>query len=102
MDEFVERFVAANVVGYADRVAAMVVTVPHERTLEAKLSAESPRHNFIDEHVVAKLEALRIPLSGQCDDVARPETTATQLAVNRLRQNGEGTCVTRPLGLAEG
>jgi hypothetical protein len=59
---------AAVSVWYAGRVAATVVTVPHEREVDAAVLAGSPRHNFIDRHVLDKLQSLQIPPSPACTD----------------------------------
>lgn len=59
---------AAINVWYSNRVAASIVIVPFDRRLETELLAKSPRHNFIDEAILKKLESLRIPPSGQCND----------------------------------
>jgi len=59
---------AAVSVWYAGRVAAAVVTVPHAREVDAAVFADSPRNNFIDGHVLAKLQSLRIPPSPACSD----------------------------------
>jgi hypothetical protein len=59
---------AAITVWYSNNVAAATVTVPLPNTVDPKVFAESPRHNFIDDHVLRKLEALRIPPAGLCND----------------------------------
>src|SRR5262245_17207379 len=59
---------AAVNVGYANLVAGAIVTVPYSNTIDSQVFAQAPRHNFIDDHVLRKLEALRIPPSGQCTD----------------------------------
>src|SRR5262249_27838063 len=59
---------AAVTATFAGRGGATVVTVPHDRTVDSRLFTESPRHNFSDEHVLKKLESLRIPPSPQCTD----------------------------------
>ncbi len=53
---------------YGSRVAIVQVTVPLEDEVDPKVFADSPRHNFIDELVLQKLEALRMPPSPQCAD----------------------------------
>ncbi|MBL8792878.1 MAG: DUF1553 domain-containing protein [Planctomycetia bacterium] len=60
---------AAIVVWYSDLVAASQITSPFAGSdrLEQQL-AQSPRHNYIDELVLAKLRALRIPPSGVSND----------------------------------
>jgi hypothetical protein len=58
---------AVNVL-FASKVATITVTSPFENTLDAAVFAKSPRHNFIDDHVLRKLELLRLPPSAQCTD----------------------------------
>jgi Protein of unknown function (DUF1553)/Protein of unknown function (DUF1549)/Bacterial Ig-like domain (group 2) len=55
-------------VWYANHVATAAVTVPRETAVDPKLYADSPRANFVDEHVLRKLEALHIPPAGPCTD----------------------------------
>jgi hypothetical protein len=57
---------AAMTVGFGTMVATMTVTVPHDRP--AVDFSASPRHNFIDDHVVRKLDELRLPASPLADD----------------------------------
>ncbi len=59
---------AAVNVGYSNLVASAVVSVPLPNTVDPRVFAQAPRHNFIDEHVLRKLEALHIPPSGLCSD----------------------------------
>jgi hypothetical protein len=59
---------AAITVIYSNLVASTRVASPFATPLDDKVFAQSPRHNFIDEHVLAKLQSLRIPPSGQCND----------------------------------
>ena len=59
---------AAITVGYGSRVAALTVSVPFPNTIAEADFANSPRHNFIDELVLAKLSALRLPPAGPCSD----------------------------------
>jgi hypothetical protein len=47
-------------------VTVVIVTAPHEQPVRPELLAK--RNNFIDEHVFAKLAALRIEPSDLCDD----------------------------------
>jgi hypothetical protein len=44
------------------------LTVPYANELEGDVFVSAPRRNFIDEAVLAKLQALRIPPSPRCDD----------------------------------
>ena len=56
-------------VWYMNLVAGGVVSVPlAECASITQVFAESPRHNFIDDHVLRKLEALRLPPAGPCTD----------------------------------
>jgi hypothetical protein len=58
---------AINVV-FKNRVAAMTIVSPFPHNyLEIEVK-KSPRYNFNDEHVLAKLSSLRLLPSGQCSD----------------------------------
>jgi Protein of unknown function (DUF1553)/Protein of unknown function (DUF1549) len=59
---------AAIVVLYSNQVALVRIASPFDNAIEPKVFARSPRHNFIDDLVLKKLEALRIPPSPQCSD----------------------------------
>lgn len=59
---------AAITVGFGTKVAALTVTAPFPNAVNADTFAKSPRHNFIDEHTLKKLELLRLPPSEQCSD----------------------------------
>ncbi|MCI0684257.1 MAG: DUF1553 domain-containing protein [Gemmataceae bacterium] len=59
---------AAISVAFANLVATMRVASPFAEPVDPKVFAQSPRHNFIDELVLKKLESLRIPPSPQCSD----------------------------------
>lgn len=59
---------AAVSVWYAGRVAAAVETVPFDRELDGVLFTDSPRHNFIDRHVLEKLQSLHVPPSPACNE----------------------------------
>lgn len=59
---------AAITVWYSNLVAANRITSPLPQAVAPKLFAEAPRHNFIDDHVLRKLESLRIPPSPPCTD----------------------------------
>ena len=59
---------AAITVGYANLVALSRITSPYANALDAKIFSTSPRNNFIDERVLKKLEALRLPPSPACTD----------------------------------
>jgi hypothetical protein len=59
---------AAVTVGFGTRVATLTVTSPYPNRVDAAMFAKSPRNNFVDEHVLKKLELLRLPPSGQCTD----------------------------------
>jgi hypothetical protein len=59
---------AAIKVWYLNYNAMAFVTVPYPNEVAAEVFAHSPRRNFIDEHVLAKLAALRLPPSPRCDD----------------------------------
>lgn len=53
---------------YLSKVTTASITVPLETPVPAEVFAKSPRNNFIDEMVLAKLLALSIKPSQQCDD----------------------------------
>jgi hypothetical protein len=55
-------------VWYLNHNAIGYVTVPHESSVAPDVFANAERRNFIDEHVMAKLEALKLPPSPRCDD----------------------------------
>ncbi|MCI0641714.1 MAG: DUF1553 domain-containing protein [Gemmataceae bacterium] len=59
---------AAITVSFSNLVATTRISAPFDNALDAKVFAGSPRHNFIDNLVLKKLEALRIPPSPQCTD----------------------------------
>jgi len=59
---------AAIVVLYGSHVALVRVASPFENDVDAKVFAQSPRHNFIDDLVMKKLESLKLPPSPQCSD----------------------------------
>lgn len=59
---------AAVTVNFGTRVATMTVTSPYPYAADPKAFAAAPRHNFVDEHVLKKLELLRLPPSAPCTD----------------------------------
>src|SRR5262249_36844730 len=59
---------AAVTVVYANLVALCGVSSPYPDKIDPAVFANSPRHNFIDELVLKKLQALNIPPSGPCTD----------------------------------
>jgi hypothetical protein len=59
---------AAISVLFSNMVGSMRVASPYPEPVAAKVFADSPQHNFIDELVLKKLQALRIPPSPQCSD----------------------------------
>ncbi len=59
---------AAIVAIFSGRVALTQIASPFPGEPDAKVFAVSPRHNFIDGHVLKKLEVLNIPPSPQCAD----------------------------------
>ncbi|HXG12042.1 MAG TPA: DUF1553 domain-containing protein [Gemmataceae bacterium] len=59
---------AAVTVWYSNLVAAVRITSPLPNRVDPKVFAEASRNNFIDELVLKKLEALRIPPSPDCTD----------------------------------
>jgi hypothetical protein len=59
---------AAVKVWYLNQNAMAFMTVPFESAVAAEVIASAARQNFIDEQSLAKLQALRVPPSGRCDD----------------------------------
>ncbi len=59
---------AAITVIYSNLVASARVTSPWAAAVDPKVFAASPRHNFIDELVLKKLQELHIPPSPLCGD----------------------------------
>jgi hypothetical protein len=59
---------AAIGVWYTSQITSARISVPYDFTVDPEVFAASPRNNFIDEHVLAKLAVLNIPPSGQADD----------------------------------
>jgi hypothetical protein len=55
---------------YASRVQRSTVTVPFETAVDPRAFRDAPRKNPIDDRNLAKLEALRIPPSGDAGDAA--------------------------------
>lgn len=53
---------------YSNLVASTRIASPLENKIDAKVFAQAPRHNYVDEHVLKKLASLRIPPSPQCND----------------------------------
>jgi hypothetical protein len=53
---------------YLNQIVMATVTVPYPNEVAPDVFAQSPRRNFIDEHVLAKLAALNLPPSRPCDD----------------------------------
>ncbi len=53
---------------YLSRVVTATVAVPFANDVPAQRFAAEPRHNLIDEHVLAKLAELRLPPSPAADD----------------------------------
>jgi hypothetical protein len=59
---------AAIKVWYLNHSAMAYLSVPYANQVAPEVFANAPRRNFIDEHVLAKLQALRVPPSEKCDD----------------------------------
>ena len=59
---------AAIKVWYLNYNAMAFLTVPYPNEVAPETFAQAPRRNFIDEHVLTKLAALRVPPSPRCDD----------------------------------
>ena len=54
---------ASITVGFGTAVATMTVTAPFPNQVADSVYASSPKHNSIDEHVLRKLQSLRLPPS---------------------------------------
>src|SRR5262245_22802896 len=59
---------AAVSVWFSNRVAANRIASPLPNWVDPKVFADAPRNNYIDEHVLRKLESLRIPPSPNATD----------------------------------
>jgi hypothetical protein len=59
---------AAVTVWFSNVVAANRIASPLPNAIDPRVFADSPRHNYIDDLVLKKLEALRIPPSPACSD----------------------------------
>ncbi len=59
---------AAITVGFGTKVATLALTAPYANSVKADAFAKAPRTNFVDEHVLQKLELLRLPPSEQSAD----------------------------------
>jgi hypothetical protein len=59
---------AAVTVLFGNLVAGARIVSPFDTPISDREFADAPRHNFIDEHVLARLRSLRIPPSPQCTD----------------------------------
>jgi hypothetical protein len=59
---------AAITVAFGTKVATLTVTGPFPADVKAEVFAQSPRHNFVDDLVLKKLQLLRIPPAAQCTD----------------------------------
>lgn len=61
---------SAITVWFASRVATASISVPYEQQVPAEIYRDSPRRNFIDELVLAKLQRLNLPPSATASDSA--------------------------------
>jgi hypothetical protein len=59
---------AAIKIWYLNHNVLAFLTVPYPNDVPAETFAQAPRRNFVDEHVLAKLAALRVSPSPRCDD----------------------------------
>lgn len=59
---------AAITANFGVRLTTMTVTSPFANSVADATFAKSPRQNFVDDHVLAKLKLLRLPPSEQCSD----------------------------------
>lgn len=53
---------------YLSRIAIATVTVPYTNSIESDVFAKAERRNFIDEHILKKLQSLNIPPSPRSSD----------------------------------
>lgn len=53
---------------FLSKLSTATATVPYPNSLPADLFAKSPKRNFIDQMVLAKLELLKLPPSPRCSD----------------------------------
>jgi len=53
---------------FAGKVATSTITVPFAHNVKPEVFAKAPRNNFIDDHILRKLQLLSIPPSGQASD----------------------------------
>ncbi len=53
---------------FAGKVATSTITVPFAHNVKPEVFEKSPRNNFIDEHILRKLQLLNIPPSAQASD----------------------------------
>jgi hypothetical protein len=53
---------------YLSRIAIATITAPYTNRVDAGVFAKTPRRNFIDDEVLAKLRELNIPPSPRCTD----------------------------------
>ena len=79
---------AAITVTFANLVALSRVTSPYPNAVDAKVFAASPRCNFIDELVLKKLQALRLPPAPPSEDHLSP--VASWAALHRGGRAGPG------------
>jgi hypothetical protein len=59
---------AAITVWYSNLVAAATITSPYANTLGREVFTAAAHHNFIDDHVLRKLETLALPPSPLCSE----------------------------------
>lgn len=77
-------------VWYLNLNALAFVSVPYANETPREAFAQFERRNFIDEHILAKLESLNLPPSPPCDDAtflrrAYLDTTGTLPSANEVR-----------------
>jgi Protein of unknown function (DUF1553)/Protein of unknown function (DUF1549) len=59
---------AAITANFGTSLATVTITSPFANAVDDAVFAKSPKHNLIDEHVLAKLKLLRLPPSESCSD----------------------------------
>jgi hypothetical protein len=59
---------AAITVSFSSKVTTLTITSPYVNKLDAATFTNGPKNNYVDEHILNKLELLRIPPSVPCTD----------------------------------
>jgi hypothetical protein len=59
---------AAITIWYSNRVGTCVITSPHDYNVDHRMFSLADRRNYVDDLILKKLQALRIPPSAPCTD----------------------------------